>query len=329
MNLSISHPAFFCPFPSALSPHADSVEQHLMAWVQNFQLMTQEQASRRLHRLKYGWLIACAYPHASLEDLQIVADWTTWLFVLDDQCDETGLGRNPRQLAEVHEAILAILGGAPITHPLAPSPRGLHNLRERMLQQASLAWLQRFIKTVADYFAATAWESTNRAQGMIPDIASYLDKRPFTGGLYMFFDMIELVEHLQLPEIVRVHPTVRRMTQIAANVVCWCNDVISFEKEIQRGDIHNLVPILQHECGFTLQEAIDHVAEMSDTEVRAFVELEARLPSFGPTADADLQRYVAGLRSWMRANLDWSAITDRYHPIAQALGESAETISSA
>ena len=46
--------------------------------------------------------------------------------------------------------------------------------------------------------------------------------------------------------------------------------------------------------------------------------MPSTLPSFGAQADEMLDRYIAGLRSWMRGNYDWSQMTARYRPLAQA-----------
>ena len=70
--------------------------------------------------------------------------------------------------------------------------------------------------------------------------------------------------------------------------------------------------ILQREQGCSLEEATRRVAEMHDDEVRAFVALEAALPSWGEPLDTEVRRYVDVLRCWMRANRDWSIDSERY-----------------
>ena len=48
------------------------------------------------------------------------------------------------------------------------------------------------------------------------------------------------------------------------------------------------------------------------------MDLESRLPSFGPVTDPKLQRYVLGLRYWMRGWIDWALETERYQPTKKA-----------
>jgi 5-epi-alpha-selinene synthase len=99
------------------------------------------------------------------------------------------------------------------------------------------------------------------------------------------------------------------------NVISWANDIVSLEKERRQGDVHNLAIILSHERNLSLQAAVNQVGALHDDEVGAFIALARRLPSFTPTIDADLQRYVSGMRFWMRANLDWSLDAVRYQSL--------------
>jgi terpene synthase-like protein len=191
---------------------------------------------------------------------------------------------------------------------------GLWDLYTRFLAHAPEGWLQRFRSSVAMYFAANVWEATNRREGQIPDAASYCAMRRFTSAVYPCLLLIELTEHLRLPADVHDHTIVQVLAQMTNNVISWANDLVSLDKERQQGDVHNLVLILAHEQRLPLQTAVEQVVALHDAEVRAFIALTQRLPTFAPTVDADLDRYVIGMRFWMRANLDWSIAAARYRP---------------
>jgi terpene synthase-like protein len=312
----VIQPTLACPFPSGINVHAATVQRDTLAWARRFQLIRDDAACERLNRRRYGELMARAYPHAPLAALQLVSDWNTWLFLLDDECDETGLGKDPARLAQVHARLLAIMRGALYGDQARPQICALHDLTTRLLARTGERWLRRFSRQVEQYFAANVWEATNRLQGAMPDGATYRTMRPFTGAVYSYLQLIEFTEQLDLPPTVRDHPDVQGLAQMTNNCICWSNDIISLEKELIHGDVHNLVLILGAEQNLSLQEAVDQVAALHDAEVRAFIALAAQLPSFGAAVDAELQRYVAGMQFWMRANLDWSAATARYRPAA-------------
>jgi 5-epi-alpha-selinene synthase len=312
----IIYPPLSCPFPSAINPYANQAQQTTIAWARRFSLLQRDAAYRRLNRLQYGMLMARAYPSAPKVALQIVTDWSTWLFLLDDQCDEAGIGQNPEQLATLHRRLLDVLCGMSPHKGDEPLVHGLWDLYTRLLAHAPEGWLERFSCSVGQYFAANVWEATNRRQGTIPDAASYCAMRLFTSAVYPCLMLIELTEDLHLPPEVYDHPNVQRLAQMTNNVISWANDIVSLEKELRQGDVHNLALILSHEQKLSLQAAVDRVGALHDAEVQTFITISQQLPSFSPAVDIEVQRYVVGMRFWMRANLDWSLATTRYQGIA-------------
>lgn len=307
----ITFPKIHCPIPSAVNPHAEIVDNHTLAWVRKFNMVPDEGDFERLRKSRFGWLLARAYPNAPLEELKIVSDWNTWLFIRDDQCDESGLGRNPVLLSHVHADFLEILNGLRPKQNSSALAHALYDIRNRLLCKTSPAWFSRFIYSVIDYFDSTEWEARNRSIGIVPDAETYILMRPYTGGLYTDIELIDITENIHLPLYVRKNEMLQRLALMANNVVCWSNDIISFAKESRHQDVHNLVATLLP-TQLTLQKAIDLATEMTNKEISAFIELEKQLPSFTPEIDADLQRYVAVLRSWMRGNLDWAYESERY-----------------
>src|SRR5579859_4878542 len=128
---TIRYPSLASPFTPGMNPHALAVEDGTYRWVERYGLLDRAR-SARLSRLLYGHLMARAYPLAPLPALQLIADWNTWLFLLDDQCDEAGLGRNPTQLAEVHAALLAIMRGVRPAASAPPEYQTLADLAQRL-----------------------------------------------------------------------------------------------------------------------------------------------------------------------------------------------------
>lgn len=299
-------PVLYSPFVSAINPHAADVERESIIWAGSHGLIRSADV-RRFYKLQYGILMGRAYPQACRDALQVIADWNTWLFLLDDQCDEAGIGKQPEALSRLHRGFLEILHGAAPGAQATPAAYALADLRRRLAQLAQPGWLDSFIRQVERYFAANIWEASNRLQRKMPTSADYFQHRPWTGGLDMYFHFIALAQ--RKPALYRQSYALQRLAQHANNVVCWSNDIFSLEKEARSGDVHNLVLILQHESRLTLQSAVDLVAARHNQEIHSFLALDSSVPS-----DIDARWFVDGLRCWMRANMDWSAATLRYRP---------------
>ncbi len=299
------------PFSGAINPHADVVDQATLAWAESFALLSHAVYSKSRH-LRYGILAARAYPRADREMLQIAADWIAWLFFMDDQCDEAGIGRDLQQMTALHERFLAILEGAApdaqdwgLTHALA-------DLRHRLATHASDVWLRRFSNHVRLYFTANRWETTNRQRGTAPNIATYCAARLFSGAVYACFDLIELTDRIEIPFYARHHATVQQLERAANNIICWCNDVLSYPKEMKHGDLHNLVLVIQHEHRCSLSEAVDRALAMHAREVATFMQIREHIPYFNSAVNAGLNTYVEALQYWICANRDWSLTAARY-----------------
>lgn len=306
-------PELYCPFPPALSPHAGAVHGATSKWARRFGLASGGSVLRRIEVGKLGFLAGRFHPEAPRDELQLVSDLYLWMFLRDDRCDESELGEDPELLASTDSRFLDILGGARPRGEDDPLGHALHDLGRRVVSKApSALWLRRFVRSVRAHFDSTLWETANRAEGSTPDLATYARMRPVTGGMHVDACLIEMTRRMVLPSDVLGHPAVRYLTRASNNAVCWANDLFSLEKELKSGDVHNLVVVLRDAHGLTLPEAVERATEMHDAEVGGFLEAESRLPSFGAAIDANLERYLSGLRARMRGNLDWSLESGRY-----------------
>ncbi|MGE7773540.1 terpene synthase family protein [Chitinophaga sp. NPDC101104] len=300
-------PQIFCPFPSMLNPFAKEAEKHTAEWAARYGLVKSEKARERFNRARFAMLSSRAFPTAGRFELCIAAEFNTWLFLLDDKNDESMFGKVD-YLQMVHSFVSQILRNSTVVAPEEGMALagGFADLWKRMRRLGSPSWQQRFVKSMTDYLDACLWEVENRIAHKAPSVADYIEKRPYTGALYADIELIEILENIYLPDEVRNHDVVQQLSLACNNVVCWANDLFSFDKERRQGDVHNLVVVLKEERSLTLESAVAEAARMHDEEVRRFIMLSESIPNFGEEVNDELQRYVGVLKAWMRANLDWS-----------------------
>ena len=312
--LNIKFPALYCPFPSAINQYAEAAGKHSLKWARSFNLVIDESAYQSLRATKFHVLAARCYPNACLEALEVVCDYLVWIFIADDQFEEAGPRKQTELLQELHARLLDILKGAELTDFDTSVQIALRDIRLRLQQlpHATSELMLRFVENMTAYFEGVLCEVLNHLQGSVPDLATYMKIRSFTSGVFIYCDLIQIVDRIALPPEVIEHPTVKRLKLATNNVSTWANDIFSLQKEVGEGQTHNLVVVLQHEYQISVQEAVERAVEIHDAEVRTFIELSAQLPSFGAQIDAELQRYISGLRSWMRGCLDWYLETGRY-----------------
>lgn len=304
---SITIPELYCPFSSKLHPQVELAQKHTTDWAMGFDLLEDEVALKRFQQLKSAYLVGRTFSNTDLEKLSLAADWTSWLYLFDDQCDNNEMGKQPEELKKIIDYFISILyedKKITLEHgsPLAAS---LSDLWERLKKKAPKGWKERYQKGVKMYLEAMYWEAKNRANGVKPTISEYMHMRAASGAAHTVLDLTEITNQLILSKDVLGHPIFRRLYDIANVTANWANDVISFEKERSFGDVHNLVILFQYEKNLSLQDAISEAVAVHDNDIAEFVRLEKELPSFGEEMDQQVENYLQTLKSWMRGHINW------------------------
>ncbi|WP_328947795.1 terpene cyclase [Streptomyces sp. NBC_00184] len=312
-------PDIYCPFPQRTNPHVGHVREHLDTWTRNTGLVHRDSARDRFEQADFGAFVGMVYPTADSKSLDLVADWFVWLFLVDDQLDDGHLGRSPDRVRDVVALMQSVVEGTGTgtlaNERLPAAVIALTDLWERTTPAAAAHWRRRFAWHLITYLTtATTWEAGNRADGVVPAEATYVEKRRHTGAIHVCMDLIEIVAGIEAPESVHNDPRFITALEASCNVVCWANDVYSYEKEQVLGEIHNLVHLVRHHRGFGKQQALEHVCAEIATETERFLAAEAELLAAHPQLTWMLEPYLDGMRSWMRGNLDWSRQTPRYNP---------------
>jgi hypothetical protein len=302
--------SLYCPFDPKIHPDASSVHEGSIRWARSLGMLPTEQHVRTACKAKAGWLVARAFPTAELQGLQLAADWAVLCCSLDDRIRRLGTASEVASyLQHLHDLLRAEIAGS-FDDPFAA---GMRDLRQRLLDLGPPNHFEQFAERMAALFAGNVTEARNRERAQIPSFASYRRLREITTGLHVMFALAELLEGFSLPDRLRAHPILRGLATRASNIVGWANDLYIHEKEILRGEIHNLVLVLMNEHRLPIGEAVAKAVALHDGEVHSFLQEVEQLPPFGKAA-AEVHRYVETLRCCIRGHLDWANDTGRYRP---------------
>lgn len=300
-------PDLYCPFPSQINKHVDVLEGYALEWVTRFNLLKDELSYQRFRKSKFYLLAASTYPSCQLEELKIANDWICWLFLWDDQCDMSDLGKQPERLEIFQNRFLEILYGAKLTSNDIPLGRALFDLRNRLLQIGGAKSFKNFISSVEKYFDGSVMEANNRLQGTIPNIENCAEIHMLSGAVDSVLELIEICNHLNIPDVARANETLRKIRMITNNIICWSNDIYSLYREMENGDVHNLVLAVYYHQQLPLKAAMQIVADMHDRELRTMLSLEETLTITEEEPDTNLEKYISGLHAWISGNYKWSS----------------------
>ncbi|MFF3757411.1 terpene synthase family protein [Streptomyces sp. NPDC002185] len=306
------------PFPPRSNPNRAFVAQPHRNWLLRNDGLAATIALPAYDKWDVPRLAAFTSPDTAVDDLALAADLLSFYFLFDDRFDSR-LGRAPAQVAEICTRLTGLLHGeGPAPEARTPVERAFADLWARSTRGMSARWRARSAYNWEWYFACHPAEAAGRLSGRLPDRETYLALRRGTAAMETLFDMVERLNHFELPQEVLHFPAFRRLRQLAADIPSFTNDVHSYAQELARGDVANMVMIVRAERGGTPDEAAVQVMREAQTMVDRFVELSSEVPAIcevlglGPAAREAAHRYVDGLAAWISGYHRWEIDTGRY-----------------
>ncbi|MFI5475743.1 terpene cyclase [Streptomyces cacaoi] len=260
-------------------------------------------------------LAAYGFPYAQGPALDLCTDAMAFFFVFDDQFDGPS-GRDPARSAAVCRQLIGIVHGCvPGTDACSVA---FADIWARSTDGAHPAWAARTAHEWEYYFAAQAHEAINRLRGTPGDMESYLQVRRGVAGTDLPLSLGERAAGLTVPAAAFHSPQLRIMRQASIDITLMCNDVYSLEKEEARGDMDNLVLVVEHARHCTREEAITAARREVKDRCLRFQELALQVPAMclqlGLTAQerAAVDSYIAVMTSWISGYHAWQTQTARY-----------------
>jgi hypothetical protein len=296
--------ALHCAFPLVRNPLAAHAQERSEAWVSK--LVGDRPLARKVVRSQFGWFVAGLYPTTGLAELCAAADYASWAFALHEAGSERPAAERPAALGELFERFDAVFGGERLGSRLDVATQALESIVGRLATVLTPQQLEAFAQANRIYFAGLHWQATNRAGAIVPDEEEYTLLRPAANPLRPCFALIEPLERLRLTTGMKCHRGVMALIRLAGRVVSWIDDVLSYEEESRRGEVHNLAVVYEVHRQLRPGAALKAAVRRHNVDAAEFTQYATSLPSFGFSNDIELRRYVKVLESTMRATFEWT-----------------------
>ncbi|MFJ4487046.1 terpene cyclase [Streptomyces longwoodensis] len=300
-----------------ISPGLDAARRHHLDWVRRTGLAADDRSLAWYVSWDMPRLAALGFPHARGPALDLLADAMGFFFVFDDQFDGP-LGRDPAAADRVCRTLIDIAHGAPPPPGADPCTAAFADIRARSTDGAHPAWTARTAHEWEYYFAAQAHEARGRLRGTPADLATYLEVRRGVAATDLPLSLGERAAGLAVPASAFHSPELRLMRRAAIDVTLMCNDVYSLEKEEARGDMDNLVLVLERARHLTRGRALTAARGEVTRRLRRFDRLAAQVPALctqlalTEREQADVAAYVRVMTAWMSGYHTWQTETHRY-----------------
>ncbi|WDU65431.1 hypothetical protein LRS56_13885 [Pseudomonas poae] len=283
-------------------PHAQAVEQHVLEWTEAQQLATDPDFHSELISSRFGWLAARCYPNASMSLLNTIADFLTWLYLVDDRLFDRAQ-RIPRAIIADVSALWNVQGQQDKTSPAAPLQNAWRDICTRLLKQMGSVWLHHFITNVRMMYGANTLQIIGQLHKISIDKHAYEILRYHNSGLVPCFDFYGTSVGYQLRDEDRYCLNLQTLSQQANIIIALCNDIHSYAHETrQRGHYENLVCLHVFE-GHTLKEALSLV---SDTVQHPLNNFDALSEHLFHTSTPAVRRYINELQHWIIGYQYWA-----------------------
>ncbi|KEP51734.1 terpene synthase family, metal-binding domain protein [Rhizoctonia solani 123E] len=297
-------------FGLKINPHHQQAEIESYAWFDSYDIHS---GSRRQKFFDsgFGLMTAMCYPDCDSAHLRVVTDFVLWLFSFDDLTDAGGLD----SIQGMKRAVGVTMNV--LRDPTSPPPKFkvaaiLHSYFNRMCQDASPATIRHFVDAVDFYTQAVFQQKVNRSTDRTPSIEEYIQLRRDTSAMKIAWAVLEYSLDMDLPDEVLNHPIVKELADAGNDILTWANDIYSFPIEFARGDTHNFVCVAMEHNKLSLEDAIEYVNQLTRKRLDEYVEIKAKLPSFGPGIDEQVAQYLLGIEYCVQGFIDWTFVTPRY-----------------
>ncbi|KAF8501379.1 isoprenoid synthase domain-containing protein [Russula emetica] len=295
------------PFKGSTNPHYRKAAAESRAWVNSYNIFTNRKRAFFVQGCN-ELLVSHTYPHAGYEEFRTICDFVNLLFVVDEVSDDQN-GADARQTGQVYLNAMKYPGwtdGSSLAKMTG-------EFRERLTHTTGPRSFRRFLKHSEDYIECVSREAEYRERGEILDMESFKHLRRENSAIRLCFGLFEYSLGIDLPDEVFQNPIFERLYWAAADMVCWANDVYSYNMEQAKGHTgNNIVTVLMKARGCDLQTASDIIGAHYAELMEIYLTDRERLPSFGPQIDGDVRLYIRAMENWPIGNLEWSFETNRY-----------------
>ncbi|MEU4278932.1 germacradienol/geosmin synthase [Streptomyces tanashiensis] len=332
-------PEFDLPYRLTLSPHHQEAKRLSGDWAERMGLLDDIWDRPMMDGFDFALCSAGLDPDATLEELELSAEWLTWGTYGDDYYPLV-FGRS-RNLLGAKEQTGRFKSCMPLDDPAAgaafavnPMERSLVDLWARTagpMAPEARAQLRTALDAMLDSWL---WELHNQAQHRVPDPVDYVEMRRTTFGSELTMLLCRLRHTEALPPEIYATGTVRALEHSASDYATLLNDLFSYQKEIEvEGEVHNGVLVLQKFFDCDYPTAVSMVDDLMRGRLRQYEHLkEYEVPqlyedfALDREGRAAFEAYLRELEDWLAGILNWHRNVRRYRAEDVHLGSGTPLI---
>ncbi|HET9930581.1 MAG TPA: terpene synthase family protein [Polyangiaceae bacterium] len=290
-----------------VNPAEMRIERETLEWLAAHGMGTSPAEREKLRKFECGKYGGYSLPRAPLPEALLVTQFISlWLFWDDVEVED----HTDWSIDDVAAAFTA--GPSPSTNSYVMA---WNDVASRLRARGSARWLARLAESMREWLGNAQHETklgmALRKRAEWPSLETLFECRTVSIGMYPTFYLIEIAEHLELPDEFHEHDLVKDLKRTASRLVGIGNDLGGLAKDLKSGWL-NLVVALAHGASIRIDEAFGRLVEIHNREVLDFDRAAARLPSFGEKLDPLVQTWLEAVRYSVYGFALWESCAERY-----------------
>ncbi|KAJ7102893.1 isoprenoid synthase domain-containing protein [Mycena epipterygia] len=304
-------------FDLRINRHCFAVTSASEQWFTTQQNVLNEDEWAGLRSMKIGLWAACVFPTCDSPQLRLATDFLTALVTCNARLARAQTLRDCGWTEE-------------------RSPDSLGCLSENLFMpkiasvMPSELWREKFCRSCEAFRAAQMQMFAHCQNNTLPGVDAYVELRRDLSGMPMVFDLIQMVEGLNLTV---GDDTWDSLNRFAADIVALSTDIFSYNNDQFIDNNFNIVSIIRADGGVSVQAAISTAFALVEQSFQNFLATESALfldqdsagpsvwlwnplsrarPPAQPALPADSKAYLRGLKDCIVRTLNWSYETELY-----------------
>ncbi|MEU6641701.1 terpene synthase family protein [Saccharomonospora sp. NPDC046836] len=255
---------------------------------------------------------ACyVYPLGNRQRTEVLIDAGLCALVCDDEFTLTGLSTDLPRIRERVSLYTRVLEGEP-PPAQAPSAVWLAQSMDGIAELATPEFITRFKRICADINDLVPVEAEHRLTRVLPPWEEYVAFRRV--NLYGFWAVAacEFSVGIDMTAYLDGYRVFRELELAAVEHIMFTNDLYSFPKEAQGGEVANTFWVLRRD-GKSVQEAVTFLAAELIERQHRFQQLREEIASSALGDRDDVRSYLRAVSYCLGGNLQYHRTTGRYH----------------
>ncbi|KAL7917433.1 isoprenoid synthase domain-containing protein [Trichoderma austrokoningii] len=258
---------------------------------------------KRINKCDFSYFCAIAAPFAPCSKFRTICDWGNW--VREPLFDNGCLRDKPEESQRVMESLMMPMMGNS-SHFDTRERLRIVKAHDTVVERIATHWhtkavSKRFALATQGYCQGALIQIDNHFAGKTPSLEEIVLIRQRSAGCKPLYHLVEYAHGLVIPDEVFENAVIQELECLGMDMVAISNDILSYRKEQAEGVPHNMVT-----------KAFSTVGKLLEQRYQRWDKVEASVPSWGEETDAQVQKYIEGIKCVVKANLNWSFKSERY-----------------